>query len=73
MIQLDSGATGSTYGVTTNYNLVKIRELCMAVPQGARRWNTVLLDKFKHVTVGDTHMYAIADNGRVFKFEELIK
>jgi hypothetical protein len=71
IVQLDSGATGSTYGIGTNDILHRISGICSKFPWGTKRWKDIvnLPEKFKHVTIGDTYMYAVRDNGTVLKFE----
>ena len=70
IVQLDSGATGSTYGISTNYTLYRISGICSKLPWGQKRWRDLIdfPDKFKHVTIGNTYMYAVRDNGTVVKF-----
>lgn len=67
-IQLDAGKTGSIYAIGKTQNLYRIAEICEKMPLGNKRWNKVLGAKFKHVTVGDQNMFAVAENGTVFKF-----
>ncbi|XP_028401058.1 fish-egg lectin-like [Dendronephthya gigantea] len=67
-VQLDSGRTGSVYGIAKNGTLHRLHGICEKVPMGQNIWTEILTVRFKHVTVGDTNMYAIAENGTVFKF-----
>ncbi|XP_028398920.1 uncharacterized protein LOC114522442 [Dendronephthya gigantea] len=67
-IQLDAGKTGSIYGIGRNQNLYRIAAICEKMPLGHKRWIKVLNERFTHVAVGDQNMFAVAENGTVFKF-----
>ena len=69
IIQLDSGKTGTVYAISTTHTLHRIRGLCSKLPYGSESWGVIPIgDGFKQVTIGETHMYVVADNGTVFKY-----
>lgn len=67
-MELDSGYTGAVYGISTESVLERVQSICYKLPWGNKKWKEVTAGKFRHVTVGNTHMYAVADDGTVFKF-----
>ncbi|CAB4025276.1 Hypothetical predicted protein, partial [Paramuricea clavata] len=68
MAQLDSGATGAVYAISMNHTLYRLNGICWKLPWGTKNWKEVIPHPFKHVTIGDTHTYIVADNGTVWKF-----
>ena len=69
ILKLDTGKTGTVYAISTAHALYRVRGLCSKLPYGSKSWGLVPIGGgVKHVTIGDTHMYVVANNGTVFKY-----